>query len=83
MSNLRQRLQEASEMASKKNLNISITYGDLKLFESEFDMPQYAEEVFEQDVSLYYFFMDLKKRIEDKVAEEHKKIMFKKANEND
>jgi hypothetical protein len=83
MSN--QTVKEKLRRASKNKedqLTFEIKNGEDTLYNSQFDLPKYANDVLKKnEESFYYYFKDVKDNFLKKLAEEHQKMIFKEQND--
>lgn len=71
---------------SQKNeddrLSFKVTYKGKELFSEDVELPDYAKEVLENR-SFYYYLKDIVQAFEEKIAEEHKNMIFDQAQDQD
>jgi len=55
-----------------------VKYKGTKLHNATIAIPQYAEEVFKDEVSFYLFFKDMTTKLREKIDKEHQRIFFER-----
>jgi hypothetical protein len=78
--NIKEKLRQA-----EKNINeieFVVKYKGNKLHSALIPIPQYAEDVFNENVSYYLFFKDLTAKLKDKIDKDHQRIFFEKQDPN-
>lgn len=74
--NIKEKLRQA-----EKNINeieFIVRYKGQKLHEATVPIPQYADDVFKDEVSFYLFFKDMTTKLRQKIDKEHQRLFFEK-----
>lgn len=78
--NIKEKLRQA-----EKNMNeveFIVRHKGNKLYSALIPIPQYAEDVFNEDVSFYLFFKDMTDKLRERIDKEHQRIFFEKQDPN-
>ena len=85
MSNkILERIDELKDNSPNEKLEININYKDKKVYKYEIEIDNFKKEVMENDdVSLYYFFKDVAKDLEEFLIKKHRDMMFDELEKED
>ena len=72
MSDIKDKLKQAET----NEITFSVSHKGKEIYSCPFSIPPYAEEVFADEVSFYYFFKKVTAEFKEKIDVEHKRLMF-------
>lgn len=79
--NIKEKLRQAEKDINE--IEFIVKYKGVKLHTSTIAIPKYAEEVIkDDDVSLYYFFNDMTRKLREKIDKEHQRMFFERQDDS-